>query len=143
MKSSSIGPIMLLNASHPLFEGDLPSHLLDTYVRYKQGTRAIVAWLLRHGSGDSPCQKRLSINDMTRLATIIKAKASPVSMPENIDFHFRETIAARKYLSRFFRKSSDPEFQDADTSNHEHFTTRYVLNARCADGGLIELVSLA
>lgn len=113
---------MLLNASHSLFEGNLPSHLLDVYVRYKQGTRAIISWLLQHGSNASQRFDRVSINDMVRLAKTIQGKA--VSMPDSIDFHFRETIAARKHLSTFFRKSSDQPADDADTSNHEHFTTR-------------------
>ena len=114
---------MLLNPSHALYEGKLPSHLLDVYIRYKQGTRAIMSWLLRHGDHEGQHYDRMSINDMVRLAKTIRTKS--LSMPESIDFHFRETIAARKYLSSFFRKTSCSKTDDTGTTNHEHFTTRW------------------
>ena len=112
---------MLLNPSHTITFSGLPPDLLDAYVRYKKGTRAITAWLLQHGSEKYHSVKRLAIADMVALADIVSGKRP--QMPDAVDFHFRETIAARQYLSKSFRKQelSGPNI---DTVNHEHFTSR-------------------
>ncbi|ERF77085.1 hypothetical protein EPUS_06303 [Endocarpon pusillum Z07020] len=43
-------------------------------------------------------------------------------MPDIIDFQFREAIAARTQLSKFFRSESPPGLEDRETINHEYFT---------------------
>ncbi|KAL6720015.1 hypothetical protein ACLMJK_001936 [Lecanora helva] len=86
---------MLINQHHS--GGKIPSNLLDTYVRYKQDTRAIVAWLLSHGTAKYKRLKEVSIRDLVSLAGIVQKKA--VIMPATVDFHFREAIAARKVSS--------------------------------------------
>lgn len=44
-------------------------------------------------------------------------------MPDVIDFQFRETIAARTQLSKYFRNEEASEVEDMETTNHEYFTT--------------------
>ena len=103
-------------------DGRIPPSLLEIYVRYKADTRAIVAWLVSHEPSTYARPQPLSIQELFGLANIVRARA--VKMPENIAFHFREAIAARKQLSKFFRKTSVDEEDDQETLNHEYFTTR-------------------
>jgi hypothetical protein len=112
---------MLLNPSHTVTLSGLPPDLLDAYIRYKKGTRAITAWLLQYGSERYRNAKRLAIVDMWALAKIVSGKRA--RMPDAVDFQFRETIAARKYMSKNFRKQEGSE-ESLHTINHEHFTTR-------------------
>lgn len=56
------------------------------------------------------------------LAETVQRKA--VMMPDTVDFHFREAIAARTQLSKIFRREGIPEVEDQETANHEYFTTR-------------------
>ena len=102
--------------------GRIPSNLLQVYVRYKQDTRAIVAWLTSHAPKHYPHSRALSVQNLFCLAGEIRDKA--VSMPENIAFHFREAIAARTQLSNFFRKARLEGEEDQQTLNHEYFTLR-------------------
>jgi hypothetical protein len=44
---------MLIRTEHLTNEGRIPSGLLKLYVRYKQDTRAIVAWLVSHGDANT------------------------------------------------------------------------------------------
>lgn len=113
---------MLISAPHPTTEGRIPPSLLDIYVRYKQDTRAIIAWLMSHGTRKYKRFRTVSIRDLLGLAEIAQSKA--VVMPDTIDFHFREAIAARTQLSRFFRREGLPGVDDEATVNHEYFTTR-------------------
>ncbi|KAK3175945.1 hypothetical protein OEA41_007267 [Lepraria neglecta] len=111
----------MLGCTHHLTkEGQIPSGLHSTYVQYKQDTRAVVAWLLSHGTSDYKCRTTLSISDLVGLAEIIQRKA--VEMPDTIDFLFREAIKARTQLSNFFRRTSSKGKNDEETLNHEHFT---------------------
>ena len=111
----------MLGCTHHLTkEGQIPSGLHSIYVQYKQDTRAVVAWLVSHGTSDDKCRTTLSISDLVGLAEIIQKKA--VEMPDTIDFLFREAIKARTQLSNFFRRTSSKGKDDEETLNHEHFT---------------------
>ena len=101
----------------------IPPSLFDLYLQYKQDTRAIIAWLISHGSGKFKNWHEISVRDLLGLAEIVQRKA--VVMPDTIDFQFREAIAARAQLSKFFRTESQPEDTDDEyTVNHEFFTDR-------------------
>lgn len=110
---------MIFNSST---EERIPPSLLDIYVRYKQDTRAIIAWLVSHGTCNYKHFRTFSIRDLLGLAEIVQTKA--VVMPDTIDFHFREAIAARTQLSRFFRREALYGVDDEATVNHEFFTSR-------------------
>lgn len=114
---------MLLNATHEVTFSGLPPDVLDAYVRYKKGTRAIVAYLTQYGPAKYHGARSLPIRELARLARSVSSKTK--ELPEYIHFHFRETIAARKRLSNHFRSHVDDKPEDFDTVNHEHFTTRY------------------
>ena len=116
---------MLLGISHqPPSSGErIPPSLFDLYVQYKKDTKAIIAWLLSHGSGKCKNRGSISTRDLLGLAEVVQKKA--VVMPDTIDFQFREAIAARKQLSNFFRTESDHQVVGEDTINHEFFTERY------------------
>ena len=103
-------------------DGRIPPSLLEIYVRYKTDTKAIVAWLVSHGPRKYGRPRPLTIQELFALANIVRARA--VKMPENIAFHFREAIAARKQLSKFFRRTKIDEEDDQETLNHEYFTAR-------------------
>ena len=78
----------------------IPSSLLDTYVRYKQDTRAIITWLMSHGTRRFKDMSAVSIRDLISLAKVVQDKA--VVMPVTVDYCFREAIAARKLTSNLF-----------------------------------------
>ena len=104
-------------------EGRLPSALLHTYVQYKGDTKAVIEWLVTHGSSKYRRMRSVSIKDLFKLAETIKQKA--IQMPDSISFHFRAAIAARAQLSRYFRKHCASSLGElAETQNHEYFTTR-------------------
>jgi len=109
-------------AAHQTSEGRIPSSLLDLHVQYKRDTKAVTAWLVSHGTSRYKRLRTLSIKDLFSLAEIIQTKA--VEMPDTVDFHFREAIAARTQLSKFFRRVSGQGTDDQETSNHEYFTAR-------------------
>ena len=112
---------MLIYPNHKANEERIPSCLFQLYIQYKTDTRAIIAWLIRHGSGDYT-GRPLSIKDLFRLAETVRMKA--VEIPETIIFQFREAIAARTQLSQFFRKNQNHTYSDPETTNHEYFTSR-------------------
>jgi len=112
---------MLINATHATSTGRVPPELLDIYVRYKQGTRAIIAWLTKYRCRKNRTLHTVSIRDLVELAQVVRSKAVP--MPGVIDFQFRETIAARTQLSKYFRNEEASEVEDVETTNHEYFTT--------------------
>jgi len=116
---------MLLNASHKITLSGLPDDVLDAYVRYKKGTRAIVNWLTKVQNGPPRLKalRSLPLKEMALLAQIVSHQGT--ALPDIIHFHFRETIAARRLLTKHFRKQVDESPEDIDTVNHEHFTTRY------------------
>ena len=111
---------MVSCADYGIKEGRIPSSLLDVYVRYKQDTRAVIAWLASHGTRKYRRLQLLSIRDLFGLAEIAQTKA--VELPEIIHFHFREAIAARTQLTDFFRAVNAQD--DQETSSHEFFTQR-------------------
>lgn len=115
---------MLLGTSHlsPPSGGRIPPSLFDLYLQYKQDTRAIVAWLMSHGTSKFKALNTLSIRDLIGLSEVVQKKA--VVMPDIIDFQFRQVIAARTQLSEYFRTQSGPELTPGDTVNHEFFTER-------------------
>jgi hypothetical protein len=113
---------MLFNPSHPTNSGLVAPSLQDIYVRYKQFTRAIVAWLVSNGTRKHKCLQTVSIKDLLDLAEAVQKKR--VVMPNTIDFQFREAIAARTQLSRFYRNEGFAGVDDQETVNHEYFTTR-------------------
>ena len=113
---------MLLNPSHKITLSGLPSDVLDAYVRYKKGTRAIVTWIVQYGPAKYLGARSLPLKELAKLASTLEGKLK--ELPEVIHFHFRETIAARKRLSKYFRGNIDESTLDIDTVNHEHFTTR-------------------
>lgn len=108
------------NASHC---GPLQADLYDLYVQYKQDTRAVIGWLISHGTVEQRNSRALSINDLFNLSQAACAKK--VEMPDTVGFLFRKVIEARQQLSNFFRTSSADGHLDKDTQNHEHFTGRY------------------
>ena len=113
---------MLLNPSHEITFSGLPPDVLDAYVRYKKGTRALVAWFIQHSPSPDRKVKSLPIKELESLAHYVSEKLKRI--PDVVHFHFRETIAARKRLSKYFRGQIDETIDDVDTVNHEHFTTR-------------------
>ena len=115
---------MILNASHEITLSGLPSDVLDAYVRYKKGTRAIVSWIVQYGPSKYNGVKSLPLKELAKLAASLVGVLKEV--PDVIHFHFRETISARKRLSKYFRGQIDVSQDDVDTVNHEHFTARYV-----------------
>jgi hypothetical protein len=123
---------MLLNPTHTITFSGLPPDLLDAYVRYKKGTRAIVKWLSQHAPAETRQAylgaKTLPINDLAKLASVASKHVS--CMPEVVQFYFRETIEARTSLSKHFRKQTCHSLIDSSTVNHEHFTAREAERAR-------------
>lgn len=115
---------MLLGTSHlpPPSGGRIPPSLFTLYVQYKQDTRAIIAWLVSHGTSKFKSLRTISIRELLSLAEVVQKKA--VVMPDTIDFQFRQVIAARTQLSTFFRTEGGPEEIAEDTANHEFFTDR-------------------
>lgn len=114
---------MLIHESQISSGGRISQDLLATYVRYKQDTRAIIAWLMLHGSRKYRSLNTISIKDMLSLAETVQRKA--VAMPDSIDFQFREAIAARTEISRYFRQNKKADIHDQETTfNHEFFTSR-------------------
>lgn len=113
---------MLLNPSHKITFSGLPPDVLDAYVRYKKGTRALVAWFIQYSPSPNRRVKSLPIKELESLAQTASKKLR--SLPDIVHFYFRETIAARKKLSKYFRGNVDGSPEEVDTINHEHFTTR-------------------
>jgi hypothetical protein len=113
---------MLLNASHKITFSGLPPDVLDAYVRYKKGTRALVAWFIQYSPSPNRRVKSLPIKELSAIAQTVATTVKCI--PDVIHFHFRETIAARKRLSKHFRGQVDDTEDDVDTINHEHFTLR-------------------
>ncbi|ETN45924.1 uncharacterized protein HMPREF1541_00105 [Cyphellophora europaea CBS 101466] len=111
---------MLLNPTHEITLSGLPPDVLDAYVRYKKGTRAIVAWVVQYAPSHYAGARKLPIKELARLCALVTGKIT--QLPDVIHFYFRETIAARKRLSKYFRGFRDESLEDADTVNHEHFT---------------------
>lgn len=108
--------------------GPLHADLYDLYVQYKQDTRAVIRWLIIHGTIEQQKSRALSINDLFSLSQVACAKK--VEMPDTVGFLFRKVIEARQQLSNFFKTSSADGKLDKDTQNHEHFTGRYRGNSR-------------
>ena len=98
--------------------------MMDSYVRYKQGTRAIVAWLVQHGSCGQRKSKNIPVRALRGLAAVVEERAIP--MTDMIDYYFKQTIEERENLSEFFRRDSKNGLVDEDTCNHEYFTSTYV-----------------
>lgn len=112
---------MLLNPTHEITLSGLPSDVLDAYVRYKKGTRAIVMWVVQYAPKYAGA-KKLPIKELGRL---VKSLAGSIkTLPDIVHFHFRETITARKRLSKYFKSFRDESLLNVDTVNHEHFTDR-------------------
>lgn len=102
----------------------VPPDKFDIYLRYKKGTREIIAWLLKHGSRRYKNVESVTIRDLIQIVQAMHVQS--ITMPDTIHFLFRETIAARSHLSRFFRARRNTDREDQDTANHEFFTTRSV-----------------
>lgn len=113
---------MLLNPSHKITFSGLPPDVLDAYVRYKKGSRALVAWLIQYSPTPNRRVKTLPIKELEALAKTAAKRLRAV--PDMVHFYFRETITSRKRLSKYFRAQVDESAVDVDTINHEHFTTR-------------------
>ncbi|KAK6382059.1 hypothetical protein LTS17_003944 [Exophiala oligosperma] len=123
---------MLLNPSHKITFSGLPPDVLDAYVRYKKGSRALVAWLIQYSPTPNRRVKTLPIKELEALAKT--AAKSLRAVPDMVHFYFRETITSRKRLSKYFRAQVDESAVDVDTINHEHFTTSLaqIYNDLCA-----------
>lgn len=117
---------MLNYATRKASEERIPSNLLDVYVQYKQDTRAAITWLVSHGTRKYKRLQTLSIKDLFGLADIVQNKA--IEMPDSIDFHFREAIAARSQMSKYFQRTMVEGTNDQDNAQHEYFTARLVIN---------------
>ena len=120
---------MLLGISHQSSPsgGRIPPSLFDLYLQYKKDTRAIIAWLMSHGTSKFNNIHTISIRDLLGLAEVVQKKA--VVMPDTIDFQFRQAIAARTQLSNFFRAKGGLEVAAEDTVNHEFFTERRAITS--------------
>lgn len=117
---------MILNASHDITQSGLPPDVLDAYVRYKKGTRAIVAWIVQCGPAKYHGVKNIPLKELVALAACLAGVLK--ELPDVIHFHFRETIAARKLLTKYFRANIDETPEDVATVNHEHFTARHAMS---------------
>ena len=111
---------MLLNASHKLTFRGLPPDVLDAYVRYKRSTRALLMWFQRHSPSPKQSIRSLTIRELESLAQDICNNVA--SIPDVVDFYFREAISDRNKLSKYYRAEMDKSDNDVDTMNHEHFT---------------------
>jgi hypothetical protein len=112
---------MLLNATHRLTYSGLPSDVLDAYVRYKKATRALLVWFQTQSRSKLPLRKSLAIKELEELACEVIKNVSEI--PENIDFYFREAIAGRNVLSKFYHNRTTIDIEaESCTSDHEHFT---------------------
>jgi hypothetical protein len=112
---------MILNPTHNIPLRGMPKEILDDYVRYKQGTRAIIAWLLKYTpSGYS--QSKVSLRDLSNIVSSLVGKFK--DLPDAIHFYFREVIASRNRMSKYFRSNVDNNQADDCTLSHEHFTDR-------------------
>jgi hypothetical protein len=113
---------MLLNPTHEITFSGLPSDVLDAYVRYKKGTRAIVGWIVQYAP-EYAGAKRLPLRELSRLVRSLAGRIK--ALPDVVHFHFRETIAARHQLSKYFRCFRNESVdQISATVDHEHFTNR-------------------
>ncbi|KAL9621002.1 MAG: hypothetical protein Q9160_004520 [Pyrenula sp. 1 TL-2023] len=111
----------------------IPPDKFDVYLRYKKGTREIVAWLMKFGSRKYKNAKTITIRDLTHIVETMSTKK--ITMPETIHYLFRETISARSQLSKFFRDQFASNTEDPDTVNHEFFTNSAEgRNASVVDG---------
>lgn len=115
---------MLLNATHALTNCGLPEHIQGRYVRYKQGNRAIVAWMTKYGPEKFKGRKTLPIKQLIALGKTLCNKIDDIgTFPSDVDYYFKEVIRERAYLSQHFRDFRDKcEEDEIDTINHEHFT---------------------
>jgi len=111
-----------------------PLDLFQTYIRYKQDTRAVVKWLVDYGSVGTTSKQRFQIGDLVGMAYNIRAKG--VEVPDVIGFHLKEAIRARVQLSRFFTKTHHSDDEIHDTAKHEFFTARLVPSLIVLDDGL-------
>jgi hypothetical protein len=116
--------MIILNPSHEITLSGLPSDVLDAYVRYKKGTRAIVSWIVQYGPSKYQGARSLPLKELAALAASLCGVLK--ELPDVIHFHFRETISARKRQSKYFRSNIDDSKDKFDTVNHEHFTERFV-----------------
>ncbi|KKY15369.1 putative amidohydrolase 3 [Phaeomoniella chlamydospora] len=98
-----------------------PPSLWEIYYRYKQSTKAITQWLVKNGRCKQNPHQNVSISDLHTLADRIQAEN--ISLPNHIDFHFRETIRDRKRLTKYYSKASSSEDQLKGNESHEYFTT--------------------
>ena len=111
---------MLLNATHELTFSGLAPDILDAYVRYKKGTRAVVGWLCQTASLTNATPNKLSLDELTELSCIVCDRATV--LPGEVDFQFRETIQARRYLSKHFKKHETEQSVVTATNKHQYFT---------------------
>ena len=102
----------------------LPQESFSIYLRYKQSTRAIVKWLLKHGDHKASRSSALTIRDLSQIAC--KMRKRPVVMPDVVNFHFRNAIGSRRQLSRIFRSQNASVLAAESTDSHEFFTHKSV-----------------
>ena len=108
----------------------MPPELFNIYLRYKQDTRAVLAWFLshRHTTIDSSLiANQLSVRDLARIA--LELCKIPVIMPATIEYQFKEMIRARYLMSQLFKKAESLQADGAQisakaTEDHEFFTMR-------------------
>lgn len=115
---------MLFNASHVVTNCGLPPHIQERYIRYKQGNRAIVAWMTKYGPDHFKGKRTLPIKQMVALGSSLCNRIQEIgTLPPDVDFYFKEVIKERTYLSNHYRTHRDQCEDDlADTVNHQHFT---------------------
>ena len=103
--------------------GRLPSDLYTLYSRYKKDTKAIVQWLIPHGTSKDKQSQALSVRDIKRLAGLVSKKVS--QRPEAIKYQFEAAITARQKLTKYFKERGQDNA--LVTSTHEFFTQRQVV----------------
>jgi hypothetical protein len=110
---------MLLNASHELTGSGLPPNLQEVRVRYKRSTRGILKWFQKRSAAGAR-SKKLTLKELEALVHQVSQEIPGI--PAIVHFYFKEAIADRKHLTRYYRAQLGGAGADATTEGHEHFT---------------------
>jgi hypothetical protein len=115
---------MLFNATHKLTSSPLAQSpgLLDDYLRYKRNTRGILAWFQKQGPTPDKPTTSMTIKDLESLVEEVSKNLT--TLPDVVHFYFREAIADRKKLNKYYRTQIDDTDDNADSVSHEYFTSR-------------------
>ena len=111
---------MLLNGSHkPTFSG-LPPDLRNVYDRYKRYTGALITWFQKQDCRPGKVARSLTVKELEAQAEEISGKLKV--LPDEVHFYFREVIADRTRLTKYYRTQVDETANNTTTAGHIHFT---------------------